>query len=390
MSLEAKHVPKQSAQSFSNLLRDIIQYGNGLSVPSPCRDVDEDKRRLLQNQYEEWASLGFTRAVASGSPDLCRQLATRPWIDLLFRIVEAKEVGGFVTQTLPTQVHALRMLQALLPHATSCGELMAQVQERLFHLLGHCALMCRVDGAHFGDQGLLQKIRRGRGTRVALTAPHSSAIVEESVRLVRNLHALPKWAARINDFICLKLSLISEIVAEIPILQMQLMAEEPGEGENFLLQQSSIVASLSVIGGFDSRPYLGGHVISDGGARGVVCRIGPRGRLLVQMLKDNCLRKMPFFALQSMCGNSFRISQFTKHEDALRVATSLLSLLAQDFRIERDKWRMLSDNSDSINMALLRQQQQRLAIIKAARIFFRDQNILRHILKQPVSTVLYA
>jgi hypothetical protein len=66
----------------------------------------------------------------------------------------------------------------------------------------------RIDGSHYGDQGLLQKVRKGRGTRVALTASHSSTIVEESVRLLRTLHAMPQWSARINEYICLKLSLV--------------------------------------------------------------------------------------------------------------------------------------------------------------------------------------
>ena len=80
--------------------------------------------------------------------------------------------------------------------------------------------MCRIDGSHFGDQGLLQKVRKGRGTRVALTAPHSSTIVNELIHLLRILHSLGDWSNKINDYICLKLSLIHEIVAEIPILQV--------------------------------------------------------------------------------------------------------------------------------------------------------------------------
>ena len=36
-------------------------------------------------------------------------------------------------------------------------------------------------------------------------------------------------------------------------------------------------------------------------------------------------------------------------------------------------------------MALLRQQQLRLSIVKAVKLFFTNQNVLRHILKQPVS-----
>ena len=44
----------------------------------------------------------------------------------------------------------------------------------------------------------------------------------------------------------------------------------------------------------------------------------------------------------------------------------------------------MTDNSESINMALLRQQQLRLSIVKAIKVFFANQNVLRHILKQPV------
>ena len=93
-------------------------------------------------------------------------------------------------------------------------------------------------------------------------------------------------------------SLVTEIVAEIPILQMQLEgnggggkeAEEDGptsagggRTDDFTAQQSSIVASLALIGGFDARPRLGGLVSTPDASRGVVCRIGARGKLLVQV-----------------------------------------------------------------------------------------------------------
>ena len=41
-------------------------------------------------------------------------------------------------------------------------------------------------------------------------------------------------------------------------------------------------------------------------------------------------------------------------------------------------------------MALLRQQQQRLAVVKAVKVFFGNQNFLRTILKQQVSFTLKA
>ncbi len=62
---------------------------------------------------------------------------------------------------------------------------------------------------------------------------------------------------RLNEYVCLKLSLVNEIVAEIPLLQM--MQEEgldERDGENFTQQQSSIVASLALIGTDDARYSL--------------------------------------------------------------------------------------------------------------------------------------
>ncbi len=56
----------------------------------------------------------------------------------------------------------------------------------------------------------------------------------------------------------------------------------------------------------------------------------------------------------------------------------------QDFRIERDKWKLLNETAESVNAALLRQQQQRLAILRAVRVLFSHQNSLRHVLKQIV------
>lgn len=77
---------------------------------------------------------------------------------------------------------------------------------------------------------------------------------EECILLLRKLHAIPEWTNRINEYLCLKLSLANEIVAEIPILQMQLEEDDDEEEEeSFTVQQSSIMAALGLIGGFDDR-----------------------------------------------------------------------------------------------------------------------------------------
>ena len=127
-----------------------------------------------------------------------------------------------------------------------------------------------------------------------------------------------------------------------------------------------------------------------------------------QLLGSNELRKLPLQQLRRQDDRPFRLDKFVRSEDAVRVATSLFALVAQDFRIDRDRWllsyhlftfqlfvyflsfvyrwRVLSkDNSDSINAALLRQQQLRLAVVRAVRVFFGHQNTLRRILRQTVA-----
>ena len=55
-----------------------------------------------------------------------------------------------------------------------------------------------------------------------------------------------------------------------------------------------------------------------------------------------------------------------------------------EFFLPQDKWKIVSNNAETINMALLRQQQLRLAVVKAVKVFFSNQNFLRIILKQQV------
>ena len=78
------------------------------------------------------------------------------------------------------------------------------------------------------------------------------------------------------------------------------------------------------------------------------------------------------------------LEKFSINEDSLHIWSSLFYLASQDFKIDKDKWKMLTDNSDNINTALLRQQQQRLAGLKATKVLFSHQNSLRHVLKQVV------
>ncbi|CAB4065719.1 HERC2 [Lepeophtheirus salmonis] len=317
--LYAKCIPKVAALNFASFLRNLVKK------KQLCESFFEGQTHFLRNQDGEWANLGFLRAISS-TPSMCQLLCSSSWIELLFTIVES---SNKFRKNLPTQIQALRLLKIILPHSSLDSESQANVQERLFRLLGHCALMCRVDGSYFGDQGLLQKIEKGRGTRVALTASHSSTIVEEAISLLRVFTRIARM--------------------------MQL---DESEQDKFTLQQSAIMASLAVMGGFDLRPRLGGTVrLVECGSKATITGINLSGKICVQVTESYETRKVPLSKIQNYDMSQFHLEKFTNRcEDAIRIATSLFVL----------------------------SQQQRLAVLKAIRIFFPHQNTLRHILKQPV------
>ena len=206
IGLDADEVSMTSANNFSACLGSLIEKSQNVQVSG----FQDESNLLACDQANVWATLGFVRAIAKSSR-MCQILAQPSWINLLLKIVEAKPITD-ENMDLSNQILALRLLAVILPHFDNPGSgSSCNIQDRLFKLLGHTALMCRIDGSHFGDQGLLQKVRKGRGTRVALTASHSSTIVNELVHLLRILHTLPEWSSKINDYICLKLSLIHEI-----------------------------------------------------------------------------------------------------------------------------------------------------------------------------------
>ena len=373
VAVHADTMQVSAVAKVTSILRQVVQLGcQSSNMTAP------EHLLLAKDQYRGWATLGFIRA-ASLQPRFCAAMCSPAWLQLLFSVVEDSPEAGLECG-LPTQVLALRLLTSVVPHCPDPVAARCSLLERLFSVLGHTALMCRTDGSHYGDQGLLQKVRRGRGTRVALTASHSSTIAEECIKVLRVMHRLPAWNKKINEFICLKMSLVNEIISEIAILQMQL---QDGDGENFTAQQAAIISSLSLIGGFDPRPRLGGQVVCDETQPGVICGVNVHGKVLLQTAAGE-VRRVPLSTVKQKSDECFQLDKFSVNEDSLHIWTSLFYLSAQDFKIDKEKWKLLADNPESINTALLRQQQQRLAGMKAIKVLFSHQNTLRHVLKQVV------
>ena len=108
--------------------------------------------------------------------------------------------------------------------------------------------------------------------------------------------------------------------------QMQLVPDDREGLESFTTQQSSIIASLSLIGGFDPRPRLGGTILLDSGLKGIISRIDSRGKVLAQIFDTNEVKKVPLTCVLNSLGpveKPFLLDVFSRHEDAVSIATSL-------------------------------------------------------------------
>jgi len=72
-----------------------------LQTANTLSDSPSQLQLLALNHHVEWATLGFTRAIAS-SPAMCRALSTPAWVNLLLSMVGGQD-NTFVI-TLPKQV----------------------------------------------------------------------------------------------------------------------------------------------------------------------------------------------------------------------------------------------------------------------------------------------
>ncbi len=128
--LEAGRVQECAARSFSSFLREIVRRGCCFEdeVVRVTNSAATEASLLFQDQYEEWASLGFLRAALTSSASASRLIASRSWIDLLFRIVEARDAGPAAVANLPTQILALRLLSSVLPFCSGDEPEAAHVQ----------------------------------------------------------------------------------------------------------------------------------------------------------------------------------------------------------------------------------------------------------------------
>ena len=189
---------------------------------------------------------------------------------------------------------AIRLLGTVLPSWQTNTPDMTGFLEKAFRLLGRIGLMCEASNELHSNK-----------CRVSLTASYSSTLAEELISLVRNLHSLPGWNSAINAFLASKLSLASDLLSDGPLFHIQM--NENG-GENSLVIQQTVLATLSVVGGLDNRPRIGG-VLDVEGQTCTICKFTQHSKLNVQLHENGQRKKVSFGNFRVLHSTDFTNSQ---------------------------------------------------------------------------------
>nr|XP_004552854.2 E3 ubiquitin-protein ligase HERC2 isoform X1 [Maylandia zebra] len=372
--IHAEVLQSDATRTLCGLLRMLVE--SGANDKSGCHA----HRLVSREQHRSWCTLGFIRSIAL-MPQMCSTLSTSAWIGLLIRIVEGHQ--SFNAITLQRQILALRLLQAVLPSwdKTERSQDMKFLVEKLFGFLGSLLSTCSSDLPLLREGSLR---RRKSRPQASLTATHSSTLAEEIVAVLRTLHSLSQWNSLINDYINNQLSSIADVMASCQSeVNCQCFLEEcfPDlEGPRV----GSLMAVLAVIGGIDGRLRLGGQVVHEEYGEGTVTRITPKGRITVQFHEMRTCRVCLLSHLKTLPAISFSVQNLPFTEPMLAVWAQLVSLAGSKLEKQRMK-KSLSRGltADQVDLSLLRCQQLRLYVLKAARALLSHQDKLRQILSQP-------
>ncbi|XP_023218340.1 E3 ubiquitin-protein ligase HERC2-like isoform X1 [Centruroides sculpturatus] len=378
IGIHADGAQKEAVKISSSLLRTILLISHKQrEVIFPWNSW------LAEEQHHEWATLGFIRSVATSST-MCLHLSTSPWISLLLKIVNG--VNQSMGACVSIQVQALRLLQTVLPTWTSedYDSEKAAVIDQIFNLLGQILTSCSLDPT-LQSVDIPRKGHRFSKAKVSLTASHSSTIAEESICLLRHLHALPSWNNCINKYLINQMKNIVENSHSF---------NEQSETIPFLKSHVLEVAVMAVLGGVDKRIRLGGNVIHDDMGIGTVAKISPNGKISVHNHNHHSIVRFTLNQLNMQAPQTeFKIEKLPKSEELIGIWTQLISLAGtstfkseQDIKTSSHSMTSLSIDGNNINIKLLQHHQKLFGLIKATRILFSHQELLRDILSQPVIT----
>ncbi|RZF37934.1 hypothetical protein LSTR_LSTR005434, partial [Laodelphax striatellus] len=345
--ISADGMQLSAVNALSSLLRNILQEIYLKSDPGVGNTL------IAQTHHKEWVTLGFIRSIAL-SPAICHSLSTPSWLKLLFSIATGNNVS------LPSQLLTFRLLKVVLSNSLLNEDEKKNVLERLFNLLGHTALTCHADVANYCSDNKVC---------VPLTASHTTTVVQECVSLLRALHNHTEWNPVFNTLVANNLAIASDLLSH-PFLNLNIESEV----ETAVLQANGIAALLAV-GETDSHVRIGGTVTSESMGEGTVCRISQKNKLVVQFSESENAVKLPLHFVTAVPTPAFCLERMPLSESILDTWATLLSLstVSQSFKTV----------PGSINIPLLRNQQQLLASVKACSVLIQYQHRLRRILKRP-------
>lgn len=307
--MEADNAQVSSTKLVSGLIRHIIYHGN------KATDCPNQAISLCRMQQSEWSNLGLARSIVS-SKTMSAAFTTPAWLNLLLALAGRQDHA--LSVNLPLQILSLRMLRAVLPSWTAETSAKISFLDKLFSLLGYTALTC------FND-ATLQHDTKFVKPRVPLTASHSSTVAEECIVLLRTLHNLSGWDHCLNQFLSAKLALAGELLTNGPLLNIQ---ENENEMESSLNLHSGVLAALSLVGGIDSRPRVGGCVTSDlFESPGTVCRISHHGKLVVQLNDSSAVKKISLSHCKPYPDIQFNLDGIPVTENVLDTWANLLGKL---------------------------------------------------------------
>ncbi|XP_058465564.1 probable E3 ubiquitin-protein ligase HERC2 [Malaya genurostris] len=327
-----------------------MQENSLRSVASMFRAILTNRITYCNFGMEQWTTLGFLRAISS-SKALSKHLTSPVWIALAFDILNSSIT---CKKDVYKKLHCLRLLQSTLVNWTQDeADRVDDIIMKLFEVLGRISMYCPNDLSLLNNSADIK-------SRVLYSASHTGTIAEEIIVLIRKLHTLPLWNENINSFISQKLCMVADVylVNEIEI--------------NFEGEKAVIMGTLCTIGGCDSRPRLGLNLTLDG-VRGTISRMTKKGKVVMNVHSMADTKKIPIFKV-SECADvgAFSLSKLTINEMLLNSWAVLFYGIGQT----------PMNVANSINTQLLLTQQINFSAVKATKVLFRQQNLLRKILRQ--------
>lgn len=327
-------------------------------LASMFRSILSNRRQSVHTAnvmgFEPWTTFGFLRSISTPRA-LSKHLTTQVWINLQLETLEAPVMDK---KDVYKKLQCLRLMQSTLTTWSSedRGKI-PQLLERLFTILGRICLYCP------NDLSLIQNPADVK-SRVIFSASYSGTIAEEIITLLRKLHTLPLWNDFINSILTQKLCFA---------IDPSFDQNEDGELNKELVK---VFGALHTLGGFDHRARIGQDILYEN-EYGTISRMTNLCYVVLSLRNSNDAKKIPIFKILDSLEGSTRDADFSLSR--LSMNEMLFNALGLLFN---NTGELTVSESFKIDIKFLRKQQLYFASLKATRILFKHQAILRRVLRQ--------